>query len=668
VTAAGVKSREPVAFSYSALSQPPRITGFFPTVGPASGATPVTIEGKAFGDAAVVTFVERDSHGAYTGNRSECVWQGVPSMVCTNTVIRCLSPPLVTAGRSFDIAVRVLAATVIFTDQRWTYEPPIMSGIVPNVLPPQPIPDGNITVHGRNFGGWPGSVAVGPRVLTCLVWTDSTIVCTQPPGVERSVNVTVTTASRLPSGFIANVTQLFFQPPTVTNVEPNLLTCGTEGGVVLNVAGANFGHPLPMSAWLVRRQGAPFLLEEGRGPHSPSDVLECMVLPETVVSHSLACMVPPGTGVGWALLVVNHDMDVDVETTTGALPSRRWRSSAAATNFSLAYASPVLSTVHFSGAQGAAPAVGGFLLRLVGTNFGPWVPVVSVGSLPCAVVPGTHNHSSLTCIAPPRQVDGDSVVRVSTESGPSSITMAIVYDAPSVLRVEPREVLAVAGAGGPRITLYGVNFGVAYRAGIEAPHNVSVGPLPCVFMVWASDAELSCMPQGETAVGPVNVTLSVAGDVATPVVVMAGCPRHWHGRVNDFCAPCPPGAGCTGGVTEPYSLPGFFPVARDVFVGCTPRRACAGGIGGSDLTARTKQDNAGCSSLYQGDRCATCAAGAYRRQAKCAKCPDTAWLLFLGYSLGVVSAVAAAVYLAGKRINMAGLSIGVVRWFAAFAC
>jgi hypothetical protein len=51
----------------------------------------------------------------------------------------------------------------------------------------------------------------------------------------------------------------------------------------------------------------------------------------------------------------------------------------------------------------------------------------------------------------------------------------------------------------------------------------------------------------------------------------------------------------------------------------------------------------------------------YRLRSRCATCPNTAWLLFFGFSIAIVAAVAAAVYLSKKRINMAGLSIGVVR-------
>ena len=49
-----------------------------------------------------------------------------------------------------------------------------------------------------------------------------------------------------------------------------------------------------------------------------------------------------------------------------------------------------------------------------------------------------------------------------------------------------------------------------------------------------------------------------------------------------------------------------------------------------------------------------------RLQGVCKACPNTAWLLFLGFFLALLGMVAIAVYLNRKRINLAGLSIGVV--------
>ncbi len=70
----------------------------------------------------------------------------------------------------------------------------------------------------------------------------------------------------------------------------------------------------------------------------------------------------------------------------------------------------------------------------------------------------------------------------------------------------------------------------------------------------------------------------------------------------------------------------------------------------------------GCSRNYRGDRCSQCNVGSYRLRAECHTCPDTAWLLFLSFALAIIAAVAAAVYLSKKRVNLACLSVGIVRW------
>ena len=45
----------------------------------------------------------------------------------------------------------------------------------------------------------------------------------------------------------------------------------------------------------------------------------------------------------------------------------------------------------------------------------------------------------------------------------------------------------------------------------------------------------------------------------------------------------------------------------------------------------------------------------------CKACPNTAWLLFLMFSVALVAIVALAVYLSRKRLNLAALGIGIVR-------
>ncbi len=50
-----------------------------------------------------------------------------------------------------------------------------------------------------------------------------------------------------------------------------------------------------------------------------------------------------------------------------------------------------------------------------------------------------------------------------------------------------------------------------------------------------------------------------------------------------------------------------------------------------------------------------------RLREKCRKCPNTAWLLFLLFSVGLVCLAPVSVYLSRKRLNLAVLGIGVVR-------
>ncbi len=667
VTVAGVPSQSGVAYSYNGLRQPPRVVSVVPLVGPASGGTLVTVLGELFGDSATVTFVERAASGALTGNRSECVWRGVPGMGCSDSTIQCRAPPLANAGRSFDVSVAASGASTVFLTRnpsvpsRWTYEDPVVAAISPSELPPQPTAGANITISGRNFGALRGAVTAGHRTLVCPMWSDGSIVCAQPPGVTAAANVAVTVASGVASSQAGNATLLTFLPPAVSAVAPASVVSGTAGGGHLNVTGANFAAPLPVSAWLVRWRGTYALPWSYSGPEPSRDALECPVIPGTVTPTSLACVVPPGTGTGWGLVVVNRDDAAAAgPNATEAAMVLLWRASTPAPNFSLAYAPPVLASVQLQAGGGGAPALGGFSLRLTGTDFGAPAPLVTLGTLPCSVLPGTHSHGVLVCMAPLRQVDSDSLVRVTVD-GRSSGPLDFAYDPPVVARVSPGDMLALAPARRTRLTLHGVNFGDRYRADARSVHVVRVGPLACVDVVWTGDAELSCVPEGEVAAGPVNVTLTLAGDTTAPVPVMAGCPVSWYARIGNRCAPCPSGARCDGGVSEPVSLPGHFPLSMAVFVECVPRAACAGGIAAIELASRGSADSTGCSRLYRGDRCAQCAVGAYRLKGKCASCPNTAWLLFLGFALAITAAVAAAVYLAGKRINMAGLSIGVVR-------
>ena len=78
-------------FSYEDLVMLPTIASVTPLSDHMAGNTTVVITGTRFHGAATVYFVAADSSGAVSADawRGECVWKGVPDMVCNDTYIRC---------------------------------------------------------------------------------------------------------------------------------------------------------------------------------------------------------------------------------------------------------------------------------------------------------------------------------------------------------------------------------------------------------------------------------------------------------------------------------------------------------------------------------------------------------------------------------------------------
>ena len=324
---------------------------------------------------------------------------------------------------------------------------------------------------------------------------------------------------------------------------------------------------------------------------------------------------------------------------------------------------------------GRQPARGGFLVLVRGSNFGPVPPVVRVSGLPCNVLASSHEY--VVCEAPPRVLGARSLVWVE-QAGQVSGQVPVVYDGPVVSSVQPSTLTAaVVGDPRPALALRGVNFGVRYQAGLAVHHSVLVGLVPCEGVVWVSDVELGCnLPPVEFLAGPYPAVVNVSGDVSVPVTVTMLCPVGTFGGPGEACERCPMGAMCLGGIADPVSTPGYYPLGRTQFVECAPRHACIGGVSAvavremvsvNGSTSGSGSGALGCSRHYTGSRCGDCAPGAYRLRGECKGCPNTAWLLFVSYPLGILAAVLLAMYLSAKRINMSGLSLGVVCMPSCFA-
>jgi hypothetical protein len=474
----------------------------------------------------------------------------------------------------------------------------------------------------------------------------------------------------------------------------------TRGGVVVNVSGIMFGHPLPVSVWLLRGPGGrvtPPWTSTHPLPSTASEYADvqllCPAIPAYTSTSSAACVVPEGSGTHWRLVVVNHDVvdpgavaevvpgNASTATSTAPLSNERWQASSLPALY-IHYLPPVVTAVtalqrstppqqpgtggsSVANTSVAAPAMGaaagGFLLSITGDNFSKVPPLVMVGTLPCTVLPGSSNHTNILCTAPPRQLDRPSTVTVTVD-GQATTWSQFRYAPPAVLSVHPRVLWAAlpnATSLRPRVLVTGVNFGARFDASAAGNHAVLVGGVPCTALVWASDSELSCVPQGVLPAGPstLTVVVGVEADASPPFPLTLQCPPGLYGRPGEHCMACPDHAACPGADSDPVALPGYFPVARARFVACAVASACLGDADASVL--RNGAGNLqGCARNYQGQLCALCREGSFRRGGKC---PNNAWLLFLGFAGAIVACVAAAVYLSKKRINMAGLSVGVVR-------
>jgi hypothetical protein len=288
---------------------------------------------------------------------------------------------------------------------------------------------------------------------------------------------------------------------------------------------------------------------------------------------------PPGVGASWLVVVVNHDTDDVLPSQSSASASSlssvsygsmslvRWQTCVPNLVFSVGYLAPVVTGVQVmggisGGTSASRPAVGGFLLRVVGHDFGANPPVVTLAGTPCPILPVTNStslasvHEEVVCVAPPRAMGVPSVVVVD-QAGQTSTPFPFAFDGASVISVTPPVFPAVGRESSSELSLLvlrGINFGVPNASAGVGYHVVTVGSAPCTGVQWWSDSELWCSVQGDFVVGSYIVSV-VVGDVpgVLSTAVSAQCPSGFYGQHNETCTPCPAHAECKGGLSDPLA-------------------------------------------------------------------------------------------------------------------
>ena len=497
VTVAGRRSAN-VTYQYRDLVAEPAVSTVEPGHGPAAGGTSVTITGLSFQLGGTVAFV-RPSGLQMVG---ECAWRGIPGMSYDLEAIKCVVPK----GAGSNIAIQITVNGVVsMSSPLWSYDLPVVSYTTPSVLLPQG--SGLLTIVGVNFGDsslWGPQGSWTDGLLTATIdsrgcvqdsksaavakatsWNDSRITCVYPVGVQAASSLVVSVY-----GQSSAVTVVRYAPPSITAISP--LTMGTAGGDTITIIGGNFSAVAP----------ATVAVKFAQLSRPTAESLPCRVT--AVSTTSISCVAPTGAGTRWYAVVVNSDLN-------GTVMQASVRSGE-----SLSYRPPNITALMYD-AQGA-PAVGGFTIRVVGTDFSA-SPVVTVTGLPCEVITSrSEPHVAVSCLAPPMVAGTDATV-VLAAGGQLANAGVVRYDRPVVTAVSPATLDArfTTGRGGVSIT--GLNFGKPTVDGVPGSipvnHSVTVGGIPCDGVVWTSDTLLACVALRQSfVVGAVTVQVMVGTQVS----------------------------------------------------------------------------------------------------------------------------------------------------------
>jgi hypothetical protein len=409
-----------------------------------------------------------------------------------HTMVKCTA----SSGEGSNDVVYTLG-TQISNVVTFTYAPPEIVSVSPPSAPTSG--NSNLVIFGNNFGDNTPLVQIGG--IACVVDTARTnhthIVCKAPAGQGANLDVFVFVGEQS-----ATLSGFSYLPPSIDSV--TTADADTSGGL-LTVTGDNFGL-----SGIVTVDGLPCTNDN------------TMARSHTVIE----CSFPAGAG-----------LNVPVVVTVLGRPSD---------SFPFSYNIPVLDRV----SPNAGPTLGGTVLTLTGSNFGP-SGTVMVGDSRCFNTGAGYGDTVIEC-ALPRGQGQDILVVVTSASGFSleDDLQHIDYDPPTFGNAVPSN---GPTSGDIPVKFTGSNFGTAA--------TVTVDGNACD-VTFQTHAEIICnLPAGSGS--NLQVVIAVGGQIVTTANVFSyDAPQ---------LAALSPSSGGTGGNTVAV-LTGssFMDVAGVVTVGGTP--------------------------------------------------------------------------------------------------
>ncbi|MDX2014653.1 MAG: IPT/TIG domain-containing protein, partial [Myxococcaceae bacterium] len=420
---------------------------------------------------------------------------------------------------------------------------PVCNGPLLTDLSPTSVPTAggtSLTLTGVRLGMTTGSVTVGGVACSISLWSNTSIICTAPPGLGTNQPVIATTSG----GLVSNTLLLARLPPAVTSFFPAAISTSSQS---LTLVGTNFGTAATVSTdggvavpvtsvtqtqvVVTAPEGNDALAVRVSAGGQQSPVATIPRAPPTITSITPSSV--PAGGAAITLMGSNFGTSGAASVTVGgaACPvtqstphtvlvctapagtgnaavrvSVGGRTSAAGP--SVQYPGPRVSSV----APSTIPTTGA---RLVFTGTGLDTPNLAliIGGSPCLIA-GTPTATSLQCDAPAGA--GANLPVSLTVGGIASGTQLLVsYTAPSITGISPT---TGPTAGGIALTVSGSNFGVSGQ-------TVTVGGSPCTVGPGGSTSQtqiVCTLPPG--AGRNVDTQLVVAGQAATSTAFSYGAP------------------------------------------------------------------------------------------------------------------------------------------------
>jgi hypothetical protein len=502
------------AFSSFTYISPPVISRISPSSGGITGGTSVTITGRNFTGATLVTF-----DGIAATSLS----------IVNSTTITCITPAVDSAGAAGIIVTTGGGPSGAFSS--FTYIPtPNISSI--SQLTGSTAGGTNVTITGTNFTGATSVTFDGLAATTINVVNSTTITCITPARSVGVADIIVTTGGG-PSGAFSSFT--YITPPVISSISQ--LTGSTLGGTSVIITGTNFtgatsvtfGGIAATSLTIVDSTtiscitpvrttagDVGIIVTTGGGPSGEFSSFTYITPPNITGISPLTGSIAGGTSItitgtnftgatsvtfdgisATSLTIVNSNTitcstparatagAVDIIVTTEGGPSSAFSSFTYITP-------PVISSI----SQLTGSTLGGTSVTITGTNFTGATSVTFDGL--AATTINVVDSTTITCITPARTTAGAVGIIVTTGGGPSGEFSSFTYITPaSITEISPSSGI---NTGGTSVTITGTNF--------TGATSVTFGGVAATSLTIVNNTTITCITPAVDSDGAVGIIVT----------------------------------------------------------------------------------------------------------------------------------------------------------------